>query len=74
LGRHLGVDRYINLKPAQNAVTHDKTVADTVEALVGAVWIDRGYSRIERVEEVRVARRHCCGRSCEEIGANLGGA
>ncbi|TVY24020.1 Ribonuclease [Lachnellula hyalina] len=49
-GKQLGLDKFINPSPSQKGVVNDSLVADTVEALIGAVEMD-GATK-EELEEV----------------------
>lgn len=45
LGRKLGLDKIIQLDTSRRGVfTHKSIYGDTLEALVGAVYLDRGYN------------------------------
>lgn len=48
-GRQIGLDRFINPNPSQKGVVSDMLVADTVEALIGAVYIDGGSWALDEV-------------------------
>lgn len=49
VGRRNGLGKYVNKNPVQKGVVGLVTMATTVEAILGAVWIDSGYD----IEEVR---------------------
>jgi ribonuclease-3 len=42
LGRRLGLESLVTKNPSQHGDVPRTTVASTVEALIGAVWIDTG--------------------------------
>ncbi|KAK3989422.1 ribonuclease III domain-containing protein [Cladorrhinum sp. PSN332] len=42
LGRRLALDKFVTKNPCQQGDVPRTTVASTVEALIGAVWIDTG--------------------------------
>lgn len=42
IGRQNGLQVYINNNPSQLGVVSDKTLATTVEAILGAVYLDSG--------------------------------
>ncbi|KAL9100881.1 MAG: hypothetical protein Q9163_003792 [Psora crenata] len=44
VGRRHGLDAFINPHPGQFGALGTGTVADTVEAILGAVWLDRSDS------------------------------
>lgn len=41
-GKELGLDQFINPNPSQKGVVSGKLIADTMEALIGAVEMDGG--------------------------------
>lgn len=44
IGRRLGLAQYIIIDPVHaEALNHDRVYEDTVEALIGAIFIDRGF-------------------------------
>ena len=44
IGRRLGLAQYILIDPvAAEALNHDRVYEDTVEALIGAIFLDRGF-------------------------------
>ncbi|TVY73475.1 hypothetical protein LSUE1_G007417 [Lachnellula suecica] len=48
-GRQAGLDRFINPNPSQKGAVNDGLVADTVEALIGAVEMDGGSWALDEV-------------------------
>lgn len=45
LGRRLGLAQYIIINPvSMEALNHDRIYEDTVEALIGAIYLDRGFN------------------------------
>jgi ribonuclease III len=52
IGKNLGLERCINPNPSQKDVINDSLVADTVEAIIGAVFLDGGLEASERVMEI----------------------
>lgn len=52
-GKQLGLDRLINPDPSQKGVVSDSLVADTMEALIGAVEMDGATKEeLEQVMEI----------------------
>ncbi|KAK4159301.1 ribonuclease III domain-containing protein [Cladorrhinum sp. PSN259] len=43
LGRRLGLDKFVLTHPPQDGHVSRITLASTVEALIGAVWVDLSY-------------------------------
>lgn len=52
-GFHHGLDKFIQRNPSQGQLISDKLMAGTVEAIVGAVYIDSDHNNfaVERVME-----------------------
>jgi ribonuclease III len=48
-GRQIGLDHFINPNPSQKGSVSDGLVADTVEALIGAVNMDGGSWALDEV-------------------------
>jgi dsRNA-specific ribonuclease len=46
------LERCINPNPSQKGVVSDAQVADTVEAIIGAVFLDGGLETAEYVMEI----------------------
>ena len=42
LGRSKGFEKHVIINPAQRGIVSDGPMADTVEALIGAVYLDSG--------------------------------
>lgn len=53
-GKEFGLDQYMENNPAHKGKVPNGTRATTVEALLGAVWIDSGKN-MDEVDRVRVA-------------------
>jgi ribonuclease-3 len=51
IGRGIGLERCIHPNPAQNGKVSDSLVADTVEAIIGAAFLERGIQAVEHVME-----------------------
>lgn len=51
LGQRFGLESLINSNPCQQGSVSESQVADTVEALVGAVYVDGGEDACEGVLE-----------------------
>ena len=48
-GRQIGLDHFINPNPSQKGAVSEGLVADTVEALIGAVNMDGGSWALDEV-------------------------
>jgi ribonuclease III len=51
LGRSVGLDGYFNPNPSQNGTVTNSQVADSVEAVIGAVYEDGGEDALGIVME-----------------------
>jgi dsRNA-specific ribonuclease len=51
VGRRIGLERCINPNPSQKGEISDKFVSDTVEAIIGAVFLDGGLEAAVEVME-----------------------
>jgi len=49
VGRLHGIDQYINKNPSQRGAVPPGLMADTVEAILGAVWLDSDLKSVKRV-------------------------
>jgi len=51
VGRENGLDMYINTNPAQGRTMSPITMTVTVEAVLGAVYLDSGMDDVKKVME-----------------------
>ena len=48
-GKEVGLDQYVNIKNTGQETVSKKTMADTMEAILGAVYFDGGIAAVKTV-------------------------
>ena len=49
VGRHNGLDQFVNTNPSSWGAVSSGTMAHTVEAILGAVYLDGGMNSVQQV-------------------------